>query len=63
MRTDRKTLIKIEELLEEYEIEVEKTRKSDDLADESAKTYLRHAKTFVRWCKDDFVPGGRKKTR
>ena len=61
MRADRKTLIKIEELLEEYEIEVEKTRKSGELKYLSAKTYLYHARNFVRWCKEDFVPGIRKK--
>lgn len=56
MRTDRKTIIEIERLLEEYEIEV----KSVNLADNTVRTYLYHANSFVRWCKGDFEPGGKK---
>ncbi len=59
MKTDRKTITEIERLLEEYEVEVENKRKSGVLADKTAKTYLHHANTFVRWCKGDFVPGAK----
>lgn len=59
MKVDKKLINKIENLLEKYEIEVEEKRQNGILKDKTAATYLRHAKTFVRWCKDDFVPGER----
>lgn len=61
MRADRNIINEIERLLEEYEIEVEAKRKAGILEDSTTRTYLRHANTFVRWCKGDFVPGERKK--
>lgn len=60
MKADRNIIAEIERLLEEYEIEIEEKRKSGILENKTAKTYLRHANTFVRWCKNDFVPGIRK---
>lgn len=60
MRTDRNIIVELERLLEEYDVEIEGKRKSGILEDKTAKTYLRHANTFVRWCRGDFVPGERK---
>ena len=60
MRKDRNVIAELERLLEKYEIEIEGKRKTGILEDKTAKTYLRHANTFVRWCKGDFVPGIRK---
>ena len=60
MRANRNIIAELEKLLEEYEIEVEEKRKAGVLENNTAKTYLRHANTFVRWCKGDFVPGIRK---
>lgn len=59
MKADRNIITQIERLLEEYEIEVEEKRRNGILKDKTAKTYRRHANTFIRWCKDDFVPGER----
>ncbi len=59
MKTDKNVINQIEKLLERYEIEVEEKRKNGILKDKTAYTYLRHANTFVRWCKDDFIPGER----
>lgn len=60
MRKDRNVIAELERLLEKYEIEIEGKRKTGILEDKTAKTYLRHANTFVRWCKGDFVSGIRK---
>jgi hypothetical protein len=60
MKTDKDTLAEIERLLEEYDIEVEAKRRAGFLADKTARTYVHHATTFVRWCKGDFIPGERK---
>lgn len=47
----------LEILLDLYEKEVNEKRNKSILEEKTAKTYLRHASTFVRWCKDDFTPG------
>ncbi len=60
MRKDRNVIAELERLLEKYEIEIEGKRKTGILEDKTAKTYLGHANTFVRWCKGDFAPGNRK---
>jgi len=60
MKADKNIIAKIEKLLKDYEIEIKRQRKARNLKDSTVKTYLRHANTFVRWCKDDFVPGGRR---
>jgi len=57
MRANENILNEIERLLQEYEIEVEAKRTAGELNYATAKTYLRHANTFVRWCKGDFAPG------
>jgi len=60
MKTDKGIIAEIERLLGEYDIEVEEKREKGILKDKTAKTYLRHAGTFVRWCKGEFIPGIRK---
>jgi hypothetical protein len=59
MRADKDIIAEMEKLFEEYNIEVEAKRKAGVLKDKTAKTYLLHPKNFIRWCKEDFVPGGR----
>jgi len=59
MKADKNFINQFERLLERYEIEVEEKRKKRILTKKTADTYLRHVNTFLRWCKDDFVPGGR----
>jgi hypothetical protein len=56
MRVNTKTLQEVEEALREYERDVQ----ASDLTPSTKRTYLSHAKDFVRWLKGDFVPGGRK---
>ena len=60
MKVDKNIITEIERLLEKYEIEIEKKQKAGILLHNTAKTYLLHSTNFVRWCKDEFVPGGRK---
>ena len=60
MRTDKGTIAEMERLLEEYDIEVEAKRKKGILKNKTARTYLLHAENFVRWCKEEFIPGARK---
>ena len=59
MKTDRKTIEELERLILEYEVEVERSRKDGKLSDKTANTYLAHSNNFVRWCKGEFIPGGR----
>jgi hypothetical protein len=60
MRTDKRTIAEMERLLEEYDTEVEAKRKEGILKNKTAKTYLLHAENFVKWCKEEFIPGIRK---
>lgn len=38
-----------------YEQEVNQKMKEGLLEEKTAKTYLRHSGTFVRWCRNDFL--------
>ena len=53
-KMDQSTLRKVQEAFEEYVTEVEAT----SLTDSAKRTYLLHARNFVRWLDDDFEPGG-----
>ena len=59
MKTRPETLAEIERLFKEYENEIEEAHKNGLLKENTVKTYLLHSGNFVRWCKDDFVPGER----
>jgi hypothetical protein len=54
MRVSAEALKEVEFALDQY---IQEVWKHPKLADLSKKTYERHAKTFVRWLKDDFEPG------
>jgi hypothetical protein len=56
MRISSKALQEVEEALKQYEKEVQ----SSKMEPSTKRTYLLHSNNFVRWLKDDFVPGGRK---
>lgn len=56
MRISKNALREVEDALREYEKEV----KSSDMTDSTKRTYLLHTRNFVRWLKDEFVPGARK---
>ncbi|GGF88732.1 hypothetical protein [Paenibacillus aceti] len=51
----------LELLYEQYEQEVIENLKAGLLKENTAKTYLTHSANFVRWCRNDFVPGDRNK--
>lgn len=60
MRASQEFIKQLEELYQTYEQEVNHKMKEGLLEEKTAKTYLRHSGTFVRWCRNDFVPGVRK---
>lgn len=59
VKADGEFRSRLEELLWDYENEVLQAKHSGLLTESTARTYLLHANNFVKWCKDDFVPGGR----
>ncbi|MCC0567180.1 hypothetical protein [Brevibacillus borstelensis] len=61
MRANQDFIKQLELLYESYEKEVTDKLKGGILKDTTAKTYLTHSSNFVRWCKNDFVPGERNK--
>ncbi|MCQ6276009.1 hypothetical protein JMM81_13795 [Bacillus sp. V3B] len=60
MKASQEFIQQLEDLYQVYEQEVLEKMREGILEKKTAKTYLRHSGTFVRWCKDDFVPGIRK---
>ncbi|WP_270620000.1 hypothetical protein [Paenibacillus macerans] len=54
MKVSAELYRKINELLDEYTLEV----KNAGLKESAETTYLRHANNFVRWCNGEFTPGG-----
>ena len=54
MKVRPETLREVEEALERYRAEVEKS----PLRPSAKQTYLLHSTNFVRWLDDDFQPGG-----
>ncbi len=50
----QQALKEVKIVLENYEIEVNKSK----LQPNSQKTYLLHARNFVRWIEGYFTPGG-----
>ncbi|RDE36623.1 hypothetical protein DV713_00055 [Parageobacillus thermoglucosidasius] len=59
MRASQEFIKKLEELYQIYENEVKEKVKEGLLADNTARTYLLHSENFVKWCRNEFVPGGR----
>jgi hypothetical protein len=54
-RIPTEVLKEIEAALDRYEADVQ----AAPLTPATRKTYLLHARNFVRWLGDDFTPGGR----
>ena len=50
----QQALKEVKIVLERYETEVKRSK----LRPESKRTYLIHARHFVRWIEGDFTPGG-----
>ena len=63
MKTDHATILEIERLLQEYEKEVMAAEKAGYLQPKTTRTYLIHSGNFVKWCKNEFEPGGRNKNK
>jgi hypothetical protein len=60
MKANKEFLNQLNELLNQYEQEVNQARKQGQLTESTAKTYLLHTNNFAKWCKGNFVQGGRK---
>lgn len=61
MKASQDFVSQLENLLKTYEQEVSGLAKEGVLAKNTEKTYLLHSNNFVRWCKDDFIPGAKNK--
>lgn len=61
MKTDISTIKEIERLFQAYEREVMIAQDDGYLQPNTTRTYLLHSHNFVKWCKDEFEPGGRNK--
>ena len=61
MRASREFIKQLELLYEEYDKEIYEKMKAGILKDTTAKTYLTHSSNFIRWCRNEFVPGDRNK--
>jgi hypothetical protein len=61
MRASQEFIKELEELYQVYEQEVREKSKEGLLTDSTVRTYLLHSRNFVKWCRDDFVPGMKNK--
>lgn len=61
MKTDISTIKEIERLFQAYEQEVMMAQDNGYLQSNTTRTYLLHSHNFLKWCKDEFEPGGRNK--
>lgn len=61
MKSNAETIVEIEKLFQQYEKEVMEAEKKGYLQANTTRTYLLHSGNFVKWCKDQFEPGGRNK--
>ncbi|RXT08922.1 hypothetical protein [Ammoniphilus sp. CFH 90114] len=63
MRASQDFIKQLELLYEQYEKEVLDKQHDGILEEKTVKTYLLHSNNFVRWCRNDFVPGVKKTGR
>lgn len=61
MKTREDVLWELQRLYSIYENEVVNATEQGLLTVTTARTYLVHAYNFIKWCEDDFEPGGRNK--
>jgi len=59
MRASQDFTKQLELLFEQYVQEVKGKLEAGTLKDTTANTYLTYSSNFVRWCRNDFVPGDR----
>ncbi|WFD08763.1 hypothetical protein [Tepidibacter hydrothermalis] len=60
MKTNKDTIAEIERIFDEYEKEISNLEQKSIIAPNISKTYLLYSRNFIRWCKDESVPGGTK---
>ena len=63
MKASQDFIKQLELLYEQYEKEVLEKQHDGILEEKTAKTYIRHSSTFVRWVRNDFEPGVRKASK
>ncbi len=63
LRTSKEIIVEMERLYAEYEREVQARGRDGSLKYHTVRTYLPHSLEFIRWCKGEFVPGGRKQRK
>lgn len=61
MKASKEFVNQLETLFQAYEQEVRERTKEGVLAENTEQTYLLHSNNFVRWCKNDFIPGAKNK--
>lgn len=61
MKANAEFIKELENLYEKYENEINEALKQGYLKQNTAKTYLLHSENFIKWCKDNFEPGGKNK--
>lgn len=60
MKASSEFIKQLELLFEQYENEVLEKKHDGILEENTARTYLLHSNNFIRWCRNDFVPGAKK---
>lgn len=63
MKASQDFINQLEKLFETYEQEVLEKLENGVLKETTAKTYLLHSGNFIKWCRDDFVPGARNENK
>lgn len=61
VKGDKEFVEELERLYRAYHIEVTEAMKKGFLKENTANTYMLHTGNFIKWCKNDFEPGGRNK--
>lgn len=61
MKVTKDVSVILDKLLDEYEKEVLAAKGQGYLRENTSRTYLLHSRNFVKWCNDDFEPGGKNK--
>ncbi|WP_210367742.1 hypothetical protein [Bacillus sp. REN3] len=61
MKANKDFINQLEDLYQLYEKEVKERSKEGLITKSTADTYLLHSGNFIKWCKGNFIPGGRNK--
>lgn len=63
MRASQDIIKEIEHLYSAYEKEVFLAKEKGFLMEKTVNTYLLHSGNFVKWCRGNFVPGDKNKSK